>query len=436
MRQTGGGDRDQDHSALILASVAALAGFLLGRNRRPAPAPGSAPADPLPKPEDRGWFKQLLHDLREPLREKDKEKRREEEAREKTAKDAPPPPEKRGCLKRLCCGESGETPAAEKAEEKEEDPKGLTGIVVKTLAAVGAGIGVVGAVTVVGAGVFWVRFDAIGLPATQAVSVIPKAELLVQGAQEMTIFLLVGLAVALVVALCDPKGIITRGTVAALVLFVAVTAFYVATKHLELGLALGMISLAILLALACVAIAFNTDQRQMPLLVSVFVASLIFSASCALLIVHDQRHAQAIAVRFGVEEIPTADGKGTKREEKGLKGIYVAVTDDTIYFARLDEDPQSEGADETGLYEVPRVATTTYAIGPLLKTEDPHDEEKVVTVAESGEELLESLHRDGRNFLEPKEEESESAAGATGATGPTGPMGATGPTGPTGPAAG
>jgi hypothetical protein len=344
----------------------------------------------------------FFHGFTEPIRKKDREKKKkeEEEAARKAsepAKDGGRPAN--GCCLSLCqCGAEAEAGEAEKPESTEEDPKGLMGVVLKTLGAIAAGIGIVGAVTVVGAGVFWVRFDAIGLPATQAVSAIPKAELLVQGAQEVTIFILVGLAVALVVALCDPKGLVTRGTVGALCAFVVATGIYVCAKGLGFLFALGMVGLAIALALACVAVAFNTGQRQLPLLISVFVASLIFSSSCALLIVHDQKYAQAIAIRFGVDE----NGEG-----KGVTGIYVAATDKTIYYGRSGADPELGGAIDTGLYEVARADATTYAVGPLEPTVGKGGTDPTEATAKR---LLERLNKDGESFVAPPEEEKDGEA--------------------------
>lgn len=353
--------------------AAAVFFFLAGRRRRSTDATATVkePApSPSPSPE-RTPLGEAFHWFTWPVRKEDQAKRRLEENPPTT----PEPPKDTSRKLTICgltlgCGDTPTAQADESPEKKDETPSSLMGIVLKVLGAIATGIGVAGFVTVVGAAIFWVRFDAIGLPATQAVSVMPKAELLVQGAQEVTIFVMIGLGVSLLIAFADPKGIVTRGTVFMLGLFILIAVFYAAVlKSLPILLVLLLVGLAVFLALLCVGIAFTTGQRRLPLLVSVFLASLIFSSSCALLIVHDQDYAQAIAIRFGV------DGDEV---DKGLTGIYVTTTADTIYFARTGADPElNESLDTTGLYEVHRADTTTYAVGPLEPTDGPGESNPV-----------------------------------------------------------
>lgn len=389
MKRRRKSDRERpEHSRAtrITALVGAAVIFLARRRCNPR---GTAvkEATPTPAPPERTWLEEKVHCLTWPVRKKDQVKKREEERQPKT----PEPPTDTGKTVRLCgvtltCGDPGaKADDAEKPEKKDDEPSGLSGIVLKVLGAIATGIGVVGAVTVVGAAVFWVRFDAIDLPATQAVSVIPKAELLVQGAQEVILFIAIGLAAALLIALADPKGIVTRGTVIVLCAFVLIATAYVLLKSLPIVPTLGLVGLALILALLCVGIAFATGQRLLPLLVSVFLAALIFSSSCALLIVNDQKYAQAIAIRFGADE----QGVG-----KGLTGIYVTVTSDTIYFAQIGNYPESkESVSMTGLYEVHRADTTTYAVGPLAPTTGPEGSHPV---EEQAEDLLKRLNKDGK----------------------------------------
>ena len=55
-------------------------------------------------------------------------------------------------------------------------------LVVSALKAIASGIGVVGSVAVFGAAILWLRFFALHLPASYAVSVVPKGELIAVGA--------------------------------------------------------------------------------------------------------------------------------------------------------------------------------------------------------------------------------------------------------------
>lgn len=53
--------------------------------------------------------------------------------------------------------------------------------VLAVLGAIATGVGVVGFVTVVGGAVLWIRFNAVAIPADQAVSAIPSGELVAVG---------------------------------------------------------------------------------------------------------------------------------------------------------------------------------------------------------------------------------------------------------------
>jgi len=138
--------------------------------------------------------------------------------------------------------------------------------------------------------------------------------------------------------------------------------------------------LASVFALLAIGIGIATGQRLLPLLVSVFVASFLFSASCAFLVVEQQRYAQAIAIQFG----PKANA------EKGITGVYVTATEKTIFYGRPDLD----GAADVGLYEVPRAETTTYAVGRL----EPIVEDNTHPVQDSAEALLKSLKVDAESL--------------------------------------
>ncbi|HEY5054116.1 MAG TPA: hypothetical protein VII45_11980 [Solirubrobacterales bacterium] len=281
---------------------------------------------------------------------------------------------------------------------------------IKVLGVVAAGIGVTGAVAVVGASILWVRFDAIGVPATQAVNAMPKAELVVQGGQEVIVFVLIALAAALAIALADPKGIITWGTLITLGALVVVAVIYALETTLGDRQTLALIVMAVVLALACIGIGFSTGQRLLPILVAVFLAALVFSSTCALLIVENQKYAQAVAIYAGPE---------SKKDAKGVTGIYVTATDTTIFFARSDAG-KSSGTDNTGLYEAHRTENTTYAVGPLEQVDGTGN---LRPVDERAKALLAQLKENSKNLT------TEPPAGATGATGTTGASGPSGATG-------
>jgi hypothetical protein len=87
---------------------------------------------------------------------------------------------------------AGEASDPQKATRNDPAEKGLN-VVGIVLAAVGGGIGVLGFVAFFGAAILWIRLDAAGLPANEAVAVIPKSVLLTTGAGFLVPALLVAL---------------------------------------------------------------------------------------------------------------------------------------------------------------------------------------------------------------------------------------------------
>lgn len=272
---------------------------------------------------------------------------------------------KKGFLRRALawlCGEAWPATAKEAkpeqgAPKQTEGPGGGVGtVVLKVVGAIASAVGAVGAVTVVGAAVFWVRFNEVGLPATQAVSVVSRQEQLVQGSQDVIVFVLIALAAVLLVFFADPKGRILRITVFGLGLLAALAIAYVLLTRLGLGSKLLLIALAVALAVGSGVVGRRTGEYFWPLAASVFLSTLIFSAACGLLIVQQQKFVQAVAILRGPGD-------------RGLTGFYVAAGDDTIYLGRTGTIP-SGGGEASGLFEVHRGEELTYAVGPLESEED------------------------------------------------------------------
>lgn len=235
---------------------------------------------------------------------------------------------------------------------------GLGAVVLKTVGAVATGIGATGAVIVVGAGILWIRFTQAGLPATQAVSVLPKYEPLVQGAQHVIVFVLVGLAAVLMIYLTDPKGHVRRITLGVLIGLALGAILYTLLTQLGPGAKLALAGLAAGLAVVSVLVGLITDDRFWPLALSVFGASLVFSASCTFFTVEQQDFVQGIAVLRGAAD-------------RGFTGIYVTATDSRVYFGQPATIRTAEGLSEkSGLFEVKRADDVTFAVGPLESQED------------------------------------------------------------------
>jgi hypothetical protein len=71
----------------------------------------------------------------------------------------------------------------------------------KALPVIAGGIGFAGFVSLLGAGVVWMRFDAAQLPADQALAKFPRGDLIGTGAVTLVLFLLLGLLAVLLVYL-------------------------------------------------------------------------------------------------------------------------------------------------------------------------------------------------------------------------------------------
>lgn len=141
------------------------------------------------------------------------------------------------------------------ASASAENPEGLLNrlgeLAWKALPAIGSAIGFVGFVAVIGGAIEWIRFDAAGLPATQAVLAVPKQELVVVGALSLGVFVIGGVLAVLVVYLIDSDGNATprtaRGLIALGVAEMAVPLVFIghhgAFKYVWVGLWLILILL-------------------------------------------------------------------------------------------------------------------------------------------------------------------------------------------------
>jgi hypothetical protein len=289
------------------------------------------------------------------------------------------------------CGCEQAKPAGQD-EKKSAGGDGIGAGIWKAVGATAAGITATGAIVAVGAAVSWIRFNEVGIPATQAISVQPKGEALSLGAQETIIFVAIALLAVLLVYFADPKGVINRITLAVLAgLVVGAAAYIVFRTHLDSWSKFWLIVLAVTLLTGCVAVGHRTDTRFWPLALAVFVAALIFSAATGILIVKQQKFVQGVAILRG-------------SEDTGLTGVYIAATDKTIYFAQnvaTEEDQKSRMA----MLEVPREGAT-YAVGPLESRADAASRERSML-----EQLISNRERNGvAPEKAPKEPETDTGA--------------------------
>lgn len=250
---------------------------------------------------------------------------------------------------------------------KDVSGDGVGAVVLKAVGAVAAGIGVTGAVVVIGAALLWIRFKGAGLPATQAVSVQPKYEPLVQGAHTTIVFVLIALAVVLIMFFADPKGNIRGVTLVTLLALAFGAMVYAAGTDLSCLTKVLLGVLAFLLVAGSIAVGRRTGDQFWPFAIAVFVAALMFSASSVLLIAKQQKFVQAVAVLRS----PT---------DAGLTGIYVTATEKRIYLGIRTPIRTAEGnvRKKASMFDVDRGDGVVYAVGPLESQGDARKRARVM----------------------------------------------------------
>jgi hypothetical protein len=224
---------------------------------------------------------------------------------------------------------------------------GLTEGVRRLAVGVVSGLGLLGFVTVVGGAIEWTRFDALGLPADQAVAAIPKQQLLTVGAWSVVVFVLAGaIAVGIAYAIdrqgqAAPRmaaylgGLVVLGFVATLV--VDMRSLYVAVLT-GIGAALAAVTFWV---------AWATKARFLGFGLAVVVCVAAFGGAFAYFLNRGRPQAQAVAV--------LAPGGG------GLTGIFVARDERYIWIGRAK--PQ-------GLVVIPCKGVSAIAIG-RVQPRDP-----------------------------------------------------------------
>jgi hypothetical protein len=274
-----------------------------------------------------------------------------------------------------CCEDEPADGNGEKdGEEKEEGGIGAT--LLKVAGWTATGITATGFIAVVGAAVFWVRFNEVGLPATQAVGLLSRSEQLVQGAQVTIVYVAIALVAVLLVFFVDSEGRVVKATLLLLAALTALGIFYVLRTQLGCVTKLGLSVGAVFLLAGVVRVGLMTGERFWPLALGVFVATLIFSAATGLLIVDQQSYVQAVAVL-------------RSDTDAGLTGIYVTSTSDTIYLGRLSPiDADKENGDRRAMFDAPR-SGAVYAVGPLESVENAEARSRVML-----EQLIQHRERD------------------------------------------
>lgn len=294
----------------------------------------------------------------------------------------------------------GEDKSAEtKSVESKQSP--IEAWFLKTAGAIVGGLGTAGAMVVIGSAVLWARFKEAGIPPVQAVSVQPKSEALVQGAQTTIFF--VFFAVAVVVALYifdfpkeeDPKPDagpedgrkekgkkkksekavdsevldpgaprrIKRRTKGCIVALPLVGSCWLLSTSLDFWAVVILSGLAVLLTVACLWIGHRADKNFWALAAAVFASIIVFAGASTYAITQEQKYVQAVAILRGTDDV-------------GLTGYFVAATDSRIYFANSIGIGGAAAPARKPLQSVKVGDDVTYSIGPLESQADATERAK------------------------------------------------------------
>jgi hypothetical protein len=208
-----------------------------------------------------------------------------------------------------------------------------------------SGLGLAGSIAVLGGAIAWTRFDAAGLPATQAVDAVPRHELIVIGAAALVPFALLGLGLVVLLFVLDPGGTVSAGTLVGLAAAGVAAFVYVGTTDLESGATTALYVLIALLVLFVLSVSHVTGSRFAWFGAALFAAVIVFGGVVSYLIQRDNAKLQPMVVLRG-------------KEIRGLMGVYVSATPEHLYLGRLPR-----GGNVAGLVVLPRKADTLFAIG-------------------------------------------------------------------------
>ncbi len=254
----------------------------------------------------------------------------------------------------------------------------------KAAATIVGGLGVAGAMLVIGSGVLWVRFQEAGVPSTFAVSLQSRDEAITQGAQTTLIFVLIALVAvaALYVfdgidldeeaklkaahgksgeddssdpvtpkAQADPHRIGTWTTRGLYLLAAGGIAWSLFGPDLSSWARVALIALAVTLTVGCRYMGRNEAKNFWALAAATFVSVILFSAVSGYLIVKEQKFIQPVAV---------------VRSEKdhGITGFYVTTNGEYLYVA-TSAGPGAGRTKDKAIQRVKLGGEARYLVGPL-----------------------------------------------------------------------
>jgi hypothetical protein len=284
-----------------------------------------------------------------------------------------------------------------------------------------SGIGVAALVAALGGAALFVRFWTARIPAAEALTVVPNAELIVRGAMALALYLLLGGAAVLVVWLLDPQGQPSRPTIFGLLAVVVaemlvpvwtaadvpdavrvlITVGLVAAwllgswllpkldrppgghhhlgawlredeRWLAVGLIAGELVVVVLLAAFYPTLGLTLLIAGLLLFALLRVAALTHRRfapyAVALFVAVVLFGAAAIALRAVDQPQARPVAVLVNNDARGICGLFVTETEKRLYIAQVDLDARHDPVRRTGrIIEIPRDRVIAESVGDLQK---------------------------------------------------------------------
>jgi hypothetical protein len=216
-----------------------------------------------------------------------------------------------------------EDAADERAEQMTTDPsKALLRWIAKLGAGVVTALGLTGLMGLIGSAVLYQRFNEAGLPATQALAVVPDDQRVIEGVSQVAAALAIGAIAVAVLFSLDRTGRINFWSDLALLLLLGAGIFYAVDADLPSEQVWLLGGLAVVLVGVSVGVGKVTGDRFVPFALAVFISTVVFAGAVEYAKAADENLIPPAAV------LRSPGGEG-------IRGLYVADTEDFVYIAMI-----------------------------------------------------------------------------------------------------
>lgn len=248
---------------------------------------------------------------------------------------------------------------AEKRTEQMTDApsKALLRWIAKLGAGIVSGLGLAGLMGLIGSAILYQRFEEAGLPATQALAVVPETQRVIEGASQIVVALMIGAIAVAFLFSADRTGRINDWSATALAGLLLAGIYYASKAAIPMEQVVLLASFALVLVGVSIGVGKVTGDQFVPFAFAVFASTVVYAGAVAYAKAADDNLVQPAAV------LRSADGPG-------IRGLYVADTDDFVYIGVIrggfEPLPGVEPRDRDAsfpLYRIPRTDLTRLLVG-------------------------------------------------------------------------